>query len=581
MKKNQKSEVGAALKACGGSFVMVGLFSLIINLLVLASPLYMMQVYDRVLSSRSYPTLAALTVLVVGLLLFMGLLELIRSRVLVRVGARIDHALNARLFESLMCRALVQTGADGGPGGGAGPLRDLKSLREFLSGQGPFAFFDAPWVPIFLAVIFLMHPLLGAVAAAGALLLFLIALLNELRTRTPLARAARQAGHSEDLAAAGQRNAEVLKAMGMVPGVLRNWQDQHREALHHQGVASDRAGSLGALTKAVRLILQAAILGTGAALVIQQAITPGVMIAASIIMARALSPVEQAIGNWRGFVGARAAYRRLSDLLGRFPARAEPMRLPGAKTALTVDHVIAGAPGGSRPIVSGLRFELKAGEALGVIGSSASGKSSLARLLVGVWPTLSGAVRLDGIALDQWHPGDLGRQIGYLPQDVELFAGSVSENIARFAAEPDPAAILAAAKAAGIHEMIARLPDGYNSQIGEAGALLSGGQRQRLGLARALYGDPFLVVLDEPNANLDADGDVALSQAITGMRNRGQIVVVMTHRPSAIEAVDKLLIMQDGRQRAFGPRDQVLQSETLNAGPTGKNVTALPKRKAS
>ena len=576
MRSKARSEVGAALGKCAGSFAMTGVFSLVINLLVLASPLYMMQVYDRVLASRSHDTLIALTVLVVGLLLFMGLLELVRSRVLVRVGARVDGLLSARVVDAVLRRALARGGADGDA-----PLADLKSLREFLSGQGPFAFFDAPWVPIYLAVIFVMHPLLGYVATAGAVLLFAIALLNELSTRGALSRAARQAGRSDDLADAGRRNAEALKAMGMEPRLLRRWQGLHRKALRFQGTASDRAGAFSAATKSIRLILQAAILGVGAALVIEQAISAGVMIAASIIMARALAPVEQALGNWRGFVAARAAYHRLSRLLAAFPREPEPLRLPDAASRLHVDRVLAGAPGIPQPILAGLDFSLSAGEALGVIGPSASGKSTLARLLVGVWRPRSGAVRLDGVALDQWHPQDLGRQIGYLPQDIELFDGTVAENIARFAEEMDPEAVITAARAANLHEVVARLPEGYNTRIGESGQRLSGGQRQRLGLARALYGDPFLVVLDEPNANLDHDGDLALAEAIAGLRARGRIVVVMTHRPSIIDCVDKLLVLQDGRQRAFGPRDEVLAVETRSPGRIDRKVTPLPAREAS
>ena len=574
MRSKARSEVGAALRKCAGSFAMTGVFSLVINLLVLASPLYMMQVYDRVLASRSHDTLVALTVLVVGLLLFMGLLELVRSRVLVRVGARVDGLLSTRVIDAVLRRALARGATEGDA-----PLADLKSLREFLSGQGPFAFFDAPWVPIYLAVIFVMHPLLGYVATAGAVLLFAIALLNELCTRGPLSRAARQAGQSDDLADAGRRNAEALKAMGMEPGILRRWQGLHRKALRFQGMASDRAGAFSAATKSIRLILQAAILGVGAALVIEQAISAGVMIAASIIMARALSPVEQALGNWRGFVAARAAYQRLSRLLAAFPREPERLRLPDAASRLHVDRLLAGAPDSPRPILAGLDFSLSAGEALGVIGPSASGKSTLARLLVGIWRPRSGAVRLDGVALNQWQ--DLGRQIGYLPQDVELFDGTVAENIARFAVEMDPEAVIAAARAANLHEVVARLPEGYNTRIGEAGQRLSGGQRQRLGLARALYGDPFLVVLDEPNANLDHDGDLALAEAIAGLRARGRIVVVMTHRPSIIDCVDKLLVLQDGRQRAFGPRDEVLAVETRSPGRIDRKVTPLPAREAS
>ena len=573
---NKKSEVRAVLGQSRGSFAMTGLFSLVINLLVLASPLYMMQIYDRVLTGRSVSTLIALTILVGGLLIIMGLLEMIRSRILVRVGTRFDGALHERVHQ-----VMVQQSLRSGDSANDGPLRDLRSVREFLSGQGPFALFDTPWVPIYLTVIFILHPLLGYVALGGAVLLFALGLTNELWTRRRLMAATTEGRLSDSLANASQRNAEVVTAMGMQGGLRRRWQVAHRRGLHEQSVASDRAGTITATSKTIRLILQSAILGTGAALAIEQVISPGSMIAASIIMGRALAPVDQAIGNWRSFVGARAAYRRLSDLLADFPIRPEPMRLPAADTRLHVEHLVGAAPGSQMPAIAGLDFDLEAGEALGVIGPSASGKSTLARLLVGVWEARHGAVRLDGTALDHWHPDDLSRQIGYLPQDVELFDGMVSENIARFAVDADPNAIVKAAKAAGVHDMILRLAEGYNTKIGDGGSKLSGGQRQRIGLARALFGDPFLVVLDEPNASLDASGDSALTDAIVQMKAEGRIVIIMAHRPSAIEACDKLLVLNGGRQKAFGEKREVLAATTQNAALAGQNVTNMPARRVS
>lgn len=573
---SKKSEVRAALGLNRGSFAMTGLFSLVINLLVLASPLYMMQVYDRVLTGRSFSTLIALTILVGGLLAIMGLLEMIRSRILVRVGARFDGALHERVYEVMLQQSLRS-----GESTDDGPLRDLRTVREFLSGQGPFALFDTPWVPIYLAVIFILHPLLGYVALGGAVLLFTLGLTNELWTRGRLTAATTAGRLSDSLVNASRRNAEVVTAMGMQGGLRRRWQLAHRRGLLQQSVASDRAGTVSAASKTIRLILQSAILGTGAALAIDQVISAGSMIAASIIMGRALAPVDQAIGNWRGFVGARAAYRRISDLLAAFPVRPEPMRLPSADSRLHVENLVGAAPGNQMPTIAGLDFDLEAGEALGVIGPSASGKSTLARLLVNVWETRYGAIRLDGIALDHWHPDDLSRQIGYLPQDVELFDGTVADNIARFAADADPNAILKAAKEAGVHDMILRLPEGYNTQIGDGGSKLSGGQRQRIGLARALFGEPFLVVLDEPNANLDASGDGALTSAIIQMKAEGRIVIVMAHRPSAIEACDKLLVLRDGRQHAFGEKREVLAATTENAALAGQNVTNMPARRVS
>ncbi|WP_282607074.1 type I secretion system permease/ATPase [Pelagibius sp. Alg239-R121] len=577
MKPNSRNEVRSALSACTGGLATTGLFSLVINLLMLASPLYMMQVYDRVLTSHSQDTLIALSVLVIGLLVVMGILELIRSRILVRVGSRIERRLDGRVFESLVSRSIRGTESNDDQ-----PLRDLRSLREFLSGPGPFAFFDSPWVPVYIGVIYLLHPVLALVAAAGALFLFSVALLNNAWTRRPLGQAGQRFTEGDVMAGAGQRNAEVLRAMGMLGGLRRRWLMRQRDGLQHQARASDRAGLLTATSKTGRLILQAAILGFGAALVIEEAITPGAMIAASIILGRALAPVEQAIGQWRSFIGARTAYARLGGLLDEHPQAERRMSLPRAKSFLEVEKVHAGPPESRRPVVSALNFSLLAGEALAVIGPSASGKSSLARLLVGVWQPQRGALRLDGVALDQWDPRELGPQIGYLPQDVELFEGSVAENIARLDEDADPEAIVTAAKLAGCHSMILDLPDGYNTAIGENGSKLSGGQRQRIGLARALFGDPFLVVLDEPNANLDADGDCALGDAIREMKRRGLIVVVMAHRPSAIEAADKLLVLRGGRQQAFGPKDEVLAATTqpLPASTNG-NVATLPRRKQS
>lgn len=573
---SSQSEVRAAFDRCRGNLVMTGVFSFFINLLMLSGPLYMMQVYDRVLTSRSVSTLVALSVLVAVLLLFMGALELIRSRLLVRVGARIDAQLGSRVFDAVVQRRLWRSGQ-----AGTQPLGDLKTLREFLSGQGPLAFFDAPWVPVYLGVIYLLHPLLFLVSAGGALILFAIALMGEILTRKPMAAASHQSFAATAVAEAGQQSAEAVRAMGMLPGLRRRWLDRHARALGHQRAASDRAGTLSAGSKTLRLILQSAILGAGAALAIEQIISAGAMIAASIIMGRALAPVDQAIGNWRGFIGARAAYRRLHALLDQVPAAPTRLALPPAQGHLAVQNLVAGPPEATRAVVSGIAFELAAGSALGVIGPSASGKSTLARLLTGVWQPQIGTVRLDGAALDQWDNQALGRQIGYLPQDVELFAGTVGDNIARLADHPDPEAIVAAARSAGVHDMILRLPDGYNSQIGDGGGHLSGGQRQRLGLARALYGDPTLVVLDEPNANLDAEGDAALTQAIHTIKDRGGIVIVMTHRPSAIEAVDLLLLLDGGRQQAFGPKAEVLAATTQNAAALDGRITQLQQRHAS
>jgi len=571
MSANTPNEVDAALRSCRSNFAMTALFSLVINLLILSSPLYMMQIYDRVLAGRSYSTLIALTVLVMGLLVIMGILEVIRSRILVRAGTRIDSFLHKRVFQATVAQSLRSDGK-----GDGNALRDLRDFREFLSGQGPLALFDTPWVPIYILVIFLIHPLLGTVAFVGALLLFVFGLLNDRLTRAKLSVATYQARTSDQLVAASRRNAEALTAMGMLSGLQRRWQYQHRKALQQQSIASDRAGVVVALGKVIRIVLQVAILGFAATLVIEQAITAGGMIAASIIMGRALAPVEQAIGHWRGFTKARSSYGRLSELLDAFPERPKHMRLAPANTLLHVESLVAGPPGLASPTIRGLDFSLGAGEALGVIGPSASGKSTLARLLVGVWQPRHGAIRLDGTALSQWHDDDLSSQIGYLPQNIELFDGRICDNIARFASNPDPEAIISAAKTAGVHDMIVRLSNGYETPLGSGGCNLSGGQRQRIALARALFGDPFLIVLDEPNSNLDAIGDLALTNAIKELKKRGQIVVIMAHRPSAIKACDKLLVLRGGRQEALGSPNEILKAQTASEAP---NIAVLSSGK--
>ena len=575
-KHHMQSELRQALARCRGRLLMTGFFSFFINLLMLSVPLYMLLVYDRVLTSGSLPTLTALSVMVAMLLIVMGGLEFVRSRLLVRTAARLEGPIVDRVFDAAMRRPLlVNRDQD------ERPLQDLGSFRDFLSGQGPIALFDAPWTPIYLGAIYLLHPLLGYVAIAGAVLLFTIALLNEFTTRRPLGAAAQATAQGRAMADSGLRNVEVLGSMGLLAGLRRRWRQSHGAATDQQRLASDRAGGLTALSKTIRFALQAAILGVGASLAVDQLISPGVMIAASIIMGRALAPVEMAIGSWRPFVAARAAYRRLDRLLREVPSPAERVELPTLQGQLDVINVTAGPPGVPRPVLHNISFALHAGEALGVIGPSGSGKSTLVRLLVGVWQPQHGSLRLDGAKLAHWPAAQRASGIGYLPQDVELFAGSVMENICRFADGPDDQAIVAAACRAGVHDTILQLPEGYETQIGDGGRMLSGGQRQRIALARALYGDPAFVVLDEPNSNLDAVGDMALAHAIREMKARGQTVIVIAHRPSAIAAVDKLLVLDDGHQVAFGDKDEVLAATTRPTRIPGDNVAALATRQAS
>lgn len=527
-------------------------FSIAINLLMLVSPLYMMQVYDRVLTSRSLPTLVALTGLALALLAVMAALEFVRSRIMVRISAWLDAALNRPMFE-----AAFRDRVAGASGSAAQPLRDLDSVRTFLTGPALLAVLDAPWTPLFILVIFLLHPLLGFVATGGALLLFALALVTELATRDSLTKATRASHAADGFAEASLRNTEAVHAMGMLPGLFDRWTGFREAAVEQQQAASERAGAISSLTKFVRPALQVGMLAAGAYLAVQQIITPGAMIASSIILGRALAPVEAAIGSWRSLVLGRAAYRRLSATLRRHPVLPPSLELPPPKGRLAVEALHAAAPGQTKPILRAVTFSLEAGEMLGVIGPSGAGKSSLARVLGGAWLPLAGNVRLDGADLVRWPREAVGPYIGYLPQDVELFDGSVGDNIARFGAL-DAGKVVAAAQAAGAHDMILRLPAGYDTSLGEAGQLLSGGQRQRIGLARALYGDPRLLVLDEPNANLDAEGEEALVAALAVLKANGRTVIVIAHRPSLLANADRVLVLRNGTVEHFGPRQEVM-----------------------
>ena len=563
----RRSELGEALRACRGAFIGVGLMSCIINLLYLTGSIFMLEVYDRVLPSRSVPTLVGLIILAAGLYMAQGGLDLIRGRILGRVGTSLDEALNARVFDTIVRLPLTV----GGRNEGLQPLRDLDNVRAFLGGQGPSAFFDLPWLPFYLAICFAFHVMIGITALVGAIMLVTLTLITEYMSREPARQAMGLAARRNDLAASSRRNAEVLVAMGMAGRLTRRWGDANEKYLAGNQHASDIAGGLGAIAKVMRMMLQSAVLGVGAYLVIHQEATAGIIIAGSILSARALAPVDLAIAHWKSFVAARHSWHHLTRLLEQMPVKLAPTLLQSPTSRLSVEGVGIAAPGDQKVIVQDVTFALNAGAGLGVIGPSGSGKSSLARALVGVWQPYRGKVRLDGAALDQWSTDVIGRHIGYLPQDVELFAGTVAQNICRFDPEAKPESVLVAAKDAGVHDMIIKMRDGYNTQVGEQGTALSAGQAQRVALARALYGDPFLVVLDEPNSNLDTEGDEALTRAVRSARERGAIVVVVAHRPIGIEAVEQILVLRDGRMQAFGPKEtvlaQVLQPRVASPAP--------------
>ncbi len=571
---SQRSEIAEALSACRGAFISIGLMSGMSNILMLTGALFMLEVYDRVLPSRSVPTLIGLVILASGLYAALGLLDLIRARILVRIGARLDETLSGRVYETIVRLPLKI----GNRNDGLQPLRDLDSLRSFLSGSGPTALFDLPWLPVYLIICFLFHPYIGLAALFGAIILGVITLLTETMTRDPTRAATGFSITRTALAETSRRNAEVLAAMGMTGRISVLWADANAKYLAAQQRASDVAGGFGSASKVLRMMLQSGVLAVGAYLVIYQQATAGIIIAGSILSARALAPVDMAIANWRGFVGARQGWKRLTDLLALLPTQAPPMELRAPSQSVVVENASVAPPGTDKVVVQDASLILQSGNGLGIIGPSGSGKSSLARMLVGVWRPVRGRIRLDGAALDQWSPELLGGHIGYLPQDVELLAGTVAQNIGRFLEPQDPEAIIAAATAAGVHDLIVGLPNGYETQVGESGTALSAGQAQRVALARALYGDPFLVVLDEPNSNLDAEGDEALSRAITSVRARGGIVVVVAHRPSAIAGVDLLLMMTQGRVQAFGPKDEVLSKVLQRDGaPPVRGLKVVPE----
>ncbi|HLG86463.1 MAG TPA: type I secretion system permease/ATPase [Alphaproteobacteria bacterium] len=552
MKGQKRSEVAEALGACRSAFFAAAAFSLFINLLLLVPSIYMLQIYDRVLGSRNEMTLLVITLVCVALIGVYAALETIRSQILVRIGTKLDELMGGRVF-----RAVFKISVRRPDSASSQSLRDLDKLREFLTGQGLFAFFDAPWMPIYFGLVFLIHPMLGVVSIIGGLVIFALALANELATRQVLKEATTHSYSASRFVDVSLRNVEALEAMGMLGSMHKRWQAKRGKALGLQAEASDRAGLITAGSKFTRLVLQMAILGVGAYYVLQNEITAGLMIMASIMMGRALQPIEVAVATWRQFLDARTAYARLNELLDAVPKQVDSMPLPAPRGALSVENIIVAAAGSHIPILRGLSFTVAAGDVVGVIGPSAAGKSTLARALVGVWPAYSGTVRIDGADLNSWDRERLGPHIGYLPQDVELFEGTVAENIARFG-DLDPDAVVTAASRAGVHQLILNLPKGYDTQIGAGGMTLSGGQRQRIALARALYGDPALLVLDEPNSNLDTEGEAALAAAMAELKARRRTTLVITHRVSILAHVDYIMALSQGVIEKFGTRDQIL-----------------------
>ncbi|MEE8630487.1 MULTISPECIES: type I secretion system permease/ATPase [Methylobacterium] len=563
------------IRPCRTALLVVGLLSGMLNLLALSGSFYMLEVYDRVLPSHSLATLAGLTALIVLLYAFHGLFDLIRGRLLLTVGAHVDEALSERTFRATLLRpGEASLGSDG-----AQLVRDLDQVRAFLTGGGPAVFFDLPWLPVYLALCFLFHVWIGAAVLVGALLMVGLTLVAEAAVRGPTREAVAAGGARLHVVACLSRNAEAVRAMGMLPELTRVWDRASRPYSRHQERVAATTAGLGALSRVLRMLIQSLVLGLGACLVLRQDATGGVIVASSILATRALAPVDQAIGHWKGFALARQSARRLTALLAA-PEAPPRMALPAPRAILSVENASVAPPGAARLTAADIRFTLESGQGLGIVGASASGKSSLARLLVGIWAPVRGTVRLDGSALGDWDPDALGRHIGYMPQESELLPGTVAANIARFRPDAGAEAIIAAARAANVHAMIQALPAGYQTRIGECGTDLSAGQRQRIALARALFGNPFLVVLDEPNSNLDGEGEQALTDALMTVRRRGGIVVVVAHRPSALAAVDRVLVMGEGRMLTVGPKEAVF-AHTLKAVPPagGRAAAQVPAAK--
>jgi ATP-binding cassette subfamily C protein EexD len=554
MRSTHENSLQAALKSCRSSFISVGFFSLFVNALMLVPTFYMLQVYGRVVTSGNLTTLTMLTLIMTVLVITMGSLEWIRSRIMVRVSTRLDVLLSRDVYKASFKRALSTGGMDAS----AQSLNDLTGLRQFMTGNGLFAFFDAPWLPIYVAVMFMFHPWYGWVAIGSAIVLLILAFLNERFTGKALGQA-----NKENIAATlyttkNLRNAEVIESMGMLNTLIERWSRRQRNVLLLQSHASDKGGVISSISKTFRMLIQSLILGLGAYLAVNHEISPGLVIAGSVLLGRALAPIDLIIGSWKGFIAARSQYDRLNDILDKQKAEPERMSLPVPQGNILVDNLIVGAPGSKTPIIRGISFAVPAGAVVGIIGPSASGKSTLARALMGVWAPQHGVVRLDGADIANWDKHELGPHLGYLPQDIELFEGSISENIARFA-DVDPELVVKAAKTAGVHEMILQLPEGYDTVIGSDGVNLSGGQRQRVGLARAIYGSPRLILLDEPNSNLDEVGERALAAAILELKQTGATIFVITHRTTILSQLDRLLVMSAGGISMYGPRDQVME----------------------
>lgn len=547
-----QTEVDSALRACRSSFYHVGFFSLCVNLLMLVPALYMLQLYDRVIASGSMSTLLMLTLLMLMLLTTMGVLEWGRSNIMQKVSNQLNHRLTPLMFNISYRQSLYSGGNTSSL-----PVKDLNGVRQFLSSSGLFSFFDSPWVPVYIFIMYLFHPWIGSVALMSVIILLGLTFLNEKITQNIQTRAQQGLTQSANSMNKSLRNAEVIESMGMLNNIRERWKDQNNTANALQMQANEYSSLLTTISKTFRIIVQSLILGLGAYLALKQEISPGMMIAGSILLGRALAPIDQMIGVWKNFITVREQYTRLKQSVERNSEQVVPMSLPEPVGEVLAENAVVAAPGSTKPILKGLSFQVAAGDIIGIIGPSAAGKSTFARALLGIWPAINGKICLDNADIFTWNRDELGPFIGYLPQDIELFDGSIRDNIARFG-QAEPAAVIAAAKLAGIHEMILELPNGYDTTLSNQGGFLSGGQRQRIGLARALYGDPKLIVLDEPNSNLDHQGEVALTQALQQLKQKRATVFIISHKMNILSCVDKIMVLNAGVLTMYGPRDQVI-----------------------
>ena len=553
MSRSHENNLQVALKACKGSFLSVGFFSLFVNALMLAPTFYMIQVSGRVVPSSSTSTLIMLTLILTIMMLTLGSLEWVRSRIMVRISNRLDALLSRDIYRASFKKALSTGGMDAS----AQSLNDLTSLRQFLTGNGLFAFFDAPWLPIYTAVMFLFHPWFGWMTVGSAVVLVVLAFLNHRYTGKALTEANQQSVRATLQTTKNLRNAEVIESMGMLDTLMTRWAVYQRRVLVLQSQASDKGGIITSISKTFRTWAQSIMLALGAYLVITHEINPGLLMAGSLLLGRALSPIDQMIGSWKGFVAARVQYGRLNDTLEKLNAEPQRMALPDPEGHIQVENLVIAPPGAKAAVIRNMSFVTPAGSIVGIVGPSAAGKSTLARALLGIWPPQHGTVRLDGADIAAWDKQKLGPHLGYLPQDIELFEGTISDNVARFG-KVDPEKVVLAARVAGVHEMILQLPDGYDTVIGSEGINLSGGQRQRIGLARAIYGSPRLIVLDEPNSNLDDVGEKALAVALQKIKETGATVFIISHRPSILARLDRIMVMNAGTITMYGARDHVI-----------------------